>query len=533
MQATAGGPGGGGGSASQCHRGTDSPAKREPLTGAARVVSRQPSGGLAGTGTGGKKSRPNTTPAALGQAVTSPVSEGSDTRPRTQAAPAAAAASPSPSSTPPSAPLRRVHRDAGGENLLCVVPNEEGGLRLPYHSGPHSPGGEVSDEDLGVPSPARPGLSPHSVRSSEPSGEPSEDGDGRGGGAGLRGAEMSLGAGGPRGLRIRTGSRTLIGKGSFASVFRGLNEETNEIVAVKEVVLVGDQGSVRRQVAQISREIALMQRLSHENIVRYLGACREGPHLLIYLEYVSGGSIAQLVREYGTPGITEDMAKRYTEQVVRGLCYLHDNRIAHRDVKGDNLLVTTEGVVKLADFGASKELRTLAASVTGTACFMAPEVIKGTGHSFESDVWSLGCCAIEMISGRAPFSRFENQYATMMFIASATEATVLGEIPEGCSPTLTDFIAQCMRPDWSARPKMGALQHHRWIAHPQGPPPPSGAPAQPPILTEGRSGAADEPSAPSPQPAAEAMPLPAPPGGVSDAQQTLGSFNPMSSYAEH
>ena len=99
----------------------------------------------------------------------------------------------------------------------------------------------------------------------------------------------------------------------------------------------------------------------------------------IFMEYVPGGSLEALIRRFGK--FPEDLAAVYTSQILSGLAYLHDKEIMHRDIKCANILVTTEGVVKLADFGASKELSPRFgggdATVTGTPLFMAPEVVLG------------------------------------------------------------------------------------------------------------------------------------------------------------
>src|SRR5690606_31413243 len=98
-----------------------------------------------------------------------------------------------------------------------------------------------------------------------------------------------------------------------------------------------------------------MKNLKHENIVRYYGADKVGTTLNIFLEYVPGGSLSSIVRKYGR--LSEDVVRQYTKQLLLGLDYLHKNRIVHRDIKGANVLVGLDGVLKLADFGASREIQ--------------------------------------------------------------------------------------------------------------------------------------------------------------------------------
>lgn len=122
-----------------------------------------------------------------------------------------------------------------------------------------------------------------------------------------------------------------------------------------------------------------MKNLRHDNIVQYLGTMEEGSELNIFLEYVPGGSIAFILSKFGS--FSEPLVKRYTRQILLGLEYLHSHHIIHRDIKGANILVDNAGVVKLADFGASKKMEALMTttggynSLKGTPYWMAPEVI--------------------------------------------------------------------------------------------------------------------------------------------------------------
>eukprot|EP01063_Lacrimia_lanifica_P037268 TRINITY_DN7601_c0_g1_i1.p1 TRINITY_DN7601_c0_g1~~TRINITY_DN7601_c0_g1_i1.p1 ORF type:complete len:536 (+),score=159.12 TRINITY_DN7601_c0_g1_i1:145-1752(+) len=337
---------------------------------------------------------------------------------------------------------------------------------------------------------------------------------------------------GKDGSKVRTGSKTLIGKGSFGCVFKGLHEGTNQIVAIKEVHLTGESAN---KVNSIKKEIQLMKRLNHPNIVRYLGAERVKTQLHIYLEFVTGGSMASLVREYGP--LTDVMTRKYSRQILEGLHYLHLNNIVHRDIKGDNLLVGTDGTVKLADFGTSKELRTLAATVTGTACFMAPEVIKGTGHGLASDVWSLGCAVIEMLRGKPPFSDFENQYTTMMYVAGLRDAEK--EIPENVNEQAKDFLRRCLKVDPDARDTTTQLLQVDWFAnHPEDVVPAAGAGATPlpngdPFLGSEAVGPGGAPGAfPHPE---EGEVICSDSEGSADGHDGDGgmdSYNPMLSYVE-
>eukprot|EP01012_Entosiphon_sulcatum_P057572 TRINITY_DN81373_c0_g1_i1.p1 TRINITY_DN81373_c0_g1~~TRINITY_DN81373_c0_g1_i1.p1 ORF type:complete len:474 (-),score=52.56 TRINITY_DN81373_c0_g1_i1:53-1474(-) len=247
--------------------------------------------------------------------------------------------------------------------------------------------------------------------------------------------------------RVRLCNTKVLGKGTWGTVYVGLNEATREIIAVKEVIFTN-----REEIEQTAREITLMKKLDHPNIVKYLGADREGNTLKIYMEYIVGGSLASLLKSFGP--FTELMCAGYCMQILDGLAYLHSKNIAHRDIKCDNLLVEKTGDVKLADFGQAKEASETLKSITGTAFFMAPEVIRGERYTLAADIWSFGCAVIEMMTGRPPYSTFGNQYAAMYHI---THDNPRDQIPRHLSKKAQEFIARCLQVEPEDRPEAGPV----------------------------------------------------------------------------
>jgi mitogen-activated protein kinase kinase kinase len=259
-----------------------------------------------------------------------------------------------------------------------------------------------------------------------------------------------------------------IGKGTFGNVFVGLNASTGERFAVKQIGLV--DGS-RAEVARLEREILLMKRLRHKHIVQYLGTARDTHALFIFMEYVPGGSIASMLGQYGAFG--EALTRRLVAQIVSGIAYLHSMGIIHRDVKGANVLVTNNGIAKLADFGCSRQLQDLqtAASVslenslkniTGSVPWMAPEVIKQSGRLPKAaDVWSLGATIIEMATAAHPWPEFSNQLAALFHVATATQPPSL---PSSMSNVGKDFVTRCLAIDEKQRATAEELLQHPFIA---------------------------------------------------------------------
>ena len=163
------------------------------------------------------------------------------------------------------------------------------------------------------------------------------------------------------------------------------------------------------------------------------------------MEYVAGGSLSSLLIKFGA--LNESIVKLYTRQIIEGLEYLHWNGAIHRDIKGANVLVDNNGTCKLSDFGSSKNMGTSINSekynsLKGTANWMAPEVIKQTGHGRYADIWSLGCTVLEMMTGKPPWHQFGNPVYTMYHIAKKGMPPPL---PEDLSKDLQEFLLMCFR----------------------------------------------------------------------------------------
>ena len=177
--------------------------------------------------------------------------------------------------------------------------------------------------------------------------------------------------------RIRWRRGELLGEGAFGKVFLALHLDNGGLMAVKQIYI--KQGS-EKEIESLMTEIDLMKNLRNPHIVQYLGTEKHASTLSIFLEYVPGGSIAGLLAKFGA--FDTALVRTYTRQILLGLDHLHQNDIAHRDIKGANILIDNNGVVKLSDFGGSINLGEVEAdgggmqSAKGTAYWMAPEVIR-------------------------------------------------------------------------------------------------------------------------------------------------------------
>ncbi|XP_045154979.1 myosin-IIIb isoform X2 [Echinops telfairi] len=203
-----------------------------------------------------------------------------------------------------------------------------------------------------------------------------------------------------------------IGKGTYGKVYKVTNKRDGSLAAVKILDPISDMDE------EIEAEYNILQFLpNHPNVVKFYGMFYKadrcvGGQLWLVLELCNGGSVTELVKSLLSCGqrLDEVMISYILYGALMGLQHLHNNRIIHRDVKGNNILLTTEGGVKLVDFGVSAQLtstRLRRNTSVGTPFWMAPEVIAceqqyDSSYDARCDVWSLGITAIELGDGDPP-----------------------------------------------------------------------------------------------------------------------------------
>eukprot|EP00698_Gefionella_okellyi_P012558 TRINITY_DN3394_c0_g1_i1.p1 TRINITY_DN3394_c0_g1~~TRINITY_DN3394_c0_g1_i1.p1 ORF type:complete len:629 (-),score=134.24 TRINITY_DN3394_c0_g1_i1:78-1964(-) len=253
-----------------------------------------------------------------------------------------------------------------------------------------------------------------------------------------------------------------LGRGANGEVYVGHVHKKcgeTELVAVKQVILEGlaDHDAF---LSLLWLEADMLKSFSHPHIVGYRGvhySMTENMFNMI-LEYCSGGSLAQILRKAGT--FSPEYASSILSQVVDGLVYLHDHSVIHRDLKPGNVLVSSDGVVKIADFGCSTQAIGLIRSTVGTPWYLAPEVARAEPYSYAVDVWSLGCVALELMTGQRVLGNL-NPMVAMMRIAQQAELN----LPlEKLHPLAADFVTSCLNYDWRARPSAKKLSEHPFLA---------------------------------------------------------------------
>jgi len=259
-----------------------------------------------------------------------------------------------------------------------------------------------------------------------------------------------------------------IGSGSFGRVFTAQHMVTGALVAVKEVLLKkeGESCSKEEQEALLT-ELEFCGVFAHPNIVQYLGQelrpnSSDPERLYLFLEYCSGGSVASQLGIFGP--LDNALIARHTQQLLSGLGYLHSMSppVAHRDLKCANILLTQDGVVKLADFGCAKRMGPEDAKpgqhvVVGSVYWAAPEMLEGAGPiSVAVDIWSLGCCLLEMATAAHPWAsrKLGNILHAWKVISRSDE---LPDIPENIETWVQGFIRACLQRVPSQRPSTPAL----------------------------------------------------------------------------
>lgn len=264
-----------------------------------------------------------------------------------------------------------------------------------------------------------------------------------------------------------------VGGGTFGNVYAAMNLDTGHLMAVKEIRLQ-DPKLIPTIATQIKDEMRVLESVDHPNVVSYYGIEVHRDRVYIFMEFCSGGSLANLL-EHGRIE-DEQVIMVYALQLLEGLAYLHEIKIAHRDIKPENVLLDHNGIIKYVDFGAAKVIarqgRTLVQdlsatkpnkSMTGTPMYMSPEVIKGEnpGHFGAVDVWSLGCVILEMATGRRPWANLDNEWAIMYNIAQGNPPQL--PTPDQLSPEGIDFLKRCFLRDSKKRATAVELLQHDWI----------------------------------------------------------------------
>uniref|UniRef100_A0A672RZE7 non-specific serine/threonine protein kinase n=1 Tax=Sinocyclocheilus grahami TaxID=75366 RepID=A0A672RZE7_SINGR len=260
----------------------------------------------------------------------------------------------------------------------------------------------------------------------------------------------------------------LVGNGTYGQVYKGRHVKTGQLAAIKCMDVTGEEEE------EIKAEINMLKKYSHHrNIATYYGAfIKKNPpgvddQLWLVMEFCGAGSVTDLIKNTKGNSLREDWTAYISREILRGLTHLHHHKVIHRDIKGQNVLLTENAEVKLVDFGVSAQLdRTVSRRNTfiGTPYWMAPEVIAcdenpDATYDYKSDLWSLGITAIEMAEGAPPLCDMHPMRA--LFLIPRNPAPRLKS--KKWSKKFQSFIESCLVKNHNQRPSTEQLLKHPFI----------------------------------------------------------------------
>ncbi|KAJ8325356.1 hypothetical protein O5D80_006296 [Batrachochytrium dendrobatidis] len=246
-----------------------------------------------------------------------------------------------------------------------------------------------------------------------------------------------------------------VGEGSYGSVHKAIYNRTGQACAIKKIPIEND-------LEQNIKEIHTMTTFASDYVVQYYGSYFLEDELWIVMEFCAAGSVSDVMRLCDMC-LEEDMIAVICQYVLRGLCYLHEIRKIHRDIKAGNILLNEHGEAKLADFGVTGQLTDAASkrvTVIGTPFWMAPEVIQEDGYGTNADIWSLGITCIEMAEGRPPYYNLHPMRAIFMIPSKPPPKL---EAENDFSEGFRKFIARCLTKNPAQRPSAKELLEDPFI----------------------------------------------------------------------
>ncbi|XP_023650712.1 misshapen-like kinase 1 isoform X1 [Paramormyrops kingsleyae] len=260
----------------------------------------------------------------------------------------------------------------------------------------------------------------------------------------------------------------VVGNGTYGQVYKGRHVKTGQLAAIKVMDVTEEEEE------EIKAEINMLKKYSHHrNIATYYGAfVKKSPpghddQLWLVMEFCGAGSVTDLVKNTKGNSLKEDWIAYICREILRGLSHLHAHKVIHRDIKGQNVLLTENAEVKLVDFGVSAQLdRTVGRRNTfiGTPYWMAPEVIAcdenpDSTYDFRSDIWSLGITALEMAEGAPPLCDMHPMRA--LFLIPRNPPPKLKS--KKWSKKFIDFMEGCLVKSYPNRPSTEQLLKHSFI----------------------------------------------------------------------
>ena len=249
----------------------------------------------------------------------------------------------------------------------------------------------------------------------------------------------------------------LVGQGNYGRVYKAMHKKTGKIYSAKIAYI-----EKTNEVESFKKEINILSQCNNQYIVHYFASYIKGHQIWIILEFCDGGSLYELIKILPR-NLNEEEIASLVYMILKGLIFLHENKKIHRDIKTENILLTHEGIAKLADFGVSTQLmHSFSKKITkiGTPFYMSPEVILQNKYDYKCDIWSLGITTIEMAEGEPPFAKVKGYWVLKKIITHPPKGL---KNKEKWSKEFNDFVEKCLIYDPEKRPSAKELLQHPFI----------------------------------------------------------------------
>ncbi|KAL6286565.1 hypothetical protein ACE6H2_010955 [Prunus campanulata] len=246
----------------------------------------------------------------------------------------------------------------------------------------------------------------------------------------------------------------LVGEGSFGKVYKGRRKYTGQTVAMKFIM---KHGKTDKDIHNLRQEIEILRKLKHENIIGMLDSFESPQEFCVVTEFAQG-ELFEIVED--DKCLPEEQVQAIAKQLVRALHYLHSNRIIHRDMKPQNILIGAGSIVKLCDFGFARAMSTntvVLRSIKGTPLYMAPELVREQPYNHTADLWSLGVILYELFVGQPPFYT-NSVYALIRHIVKDPV-----KYPDNMSPSFKSFLKGLLNKVPQNRLTWPALLEHTFV----------------------------------------------------------------------
>jgi len=248
-----------------------------------------------------------------------------------------------------------------------------------------------------------------------------------------------------------------IGEGAAGEIFLTTRVGDTRKLAAKKMTLN------QQNIALMTTEISIMKNSRHPNVVEYIESYLVRDKLWVIMEYMDGGCLTEILDQFEQMQLSEAQIAYVCSCTLRALSYIHSLHRIHRDIKSDNLLLGTNGDVKLADFGYAAQLtqtKQKRTTIVGTPYWMAPEVIRGQNYDTKVDIWSLGIMVMEMLEGEPPYMEFPPLRALFLI---TTKGVPPLKNPQAHSAELQSFLNLCLEKSPDARGSADQLLAHPFM----------------------------------------------------------------------